>query len=303
MVSMMGRAQANLLLLLAGAVWGAGFVAQSTAMNDIGPFYFIGLRFVLATLVCLPFALIEARRAPSRLDRASITGFAWIGLVLFLGMASQQVGLLSTSVTNSGILTGLYVICVPVLSVIFLRQRPHTVIWPASAVAFGGIWLLSSGKMTGLSSGDLLTILCAVFFAIQVTLIGYFGQSSGRPLALSSVQFAICAALALGVAMAIEPITVDVVVAAAPEILYAGIFASGLAFSLQAVGQRYTTPAQAAICLSSEALFAALFGAILLSERFTMAGYFGCLLIFLAILAVEIVPLKRNKLMRNHAAD
>ncbi|MEO4041253.1 DMT family transporter [Hoeflea sp. CAU 1731] len=299
----MSRAQANLLLLLAGAIWGAGFVAQSTAMDDIGPFLFIGLRFVLATLVCLPFAYMEAKRAPGKLDRSTITGFAWIGVVLFLGMASQQVGLLSTSVTNSGILTGLYVVFVPVLSVIFLRQRPHAVIWPASAVAFGGIWLLSSGSMTGLSGGDLLTILCAVFWAIQVTLIGYFGQSSGRPLALSSVQFAICAALSLAVAVAIEPVGVNAIVAAAPEVLYSGIFASGLAFSLQAVGQRYTRPAQAAICLSSEALFAALFGALLLSERFTTAGYFGCLLIFLAILAVEIVPLTRNRLMRDQAAD
>ncbi len=299
----MGRAQANMLLLLAGAIWGAGFVAQSTAMDDIGPFLFIGLRFVLATLVCLPFAFLEAKRASRKLDRTSMTGFAWIGVALFLGMASQQVGLLSTSVTNSGILTGLYVVFVPVLSVIFLRQRPHAVIWPASAVAFGGIWLLSSGNMTGLSVGDLLTILCAVFWAIQVTLIGYFGQSSGRPLALSSVQFAICAALSLAVAVAIEPVSVDAIAAAAPEVLYSGIFASGLAFSLQAVGQRYTTPAQAAICLSSEALFAALFGALLLSERFTIAGYFGCLLIFLAILAVEIVPLTRNKLMQDQAAD
>lgn len=286
----MNRTRANLLLLLAGAVWGMGFVAQSTAMASIGPMLFVSLRFALATLAVLPFALREARRAERPLSRSDWTGFVWIGLVLLVGMAFQQVGLLTTTVTNAGFLTGLYVVFVPLLVVIVLRQRPHPVIWPAALLAFAGIWLLSGGSIAELNRGDILVIICAVFWAAQVLLIGIYGPRTGRPLTLSAVQFAVCAALGFLAAAATEPIEWQAILDAAPEIIYSGVFSSGLAFSLQAVGQRYTTSAQAAIFLSSEALFAALFGALFLGERIAGFGYLGCFFIFAAILATEIVP-------------
>ncbi|MDF1774687.1 MAG: DMT family transporter [Rhizobiaceae bacterium] len=286
----MNRAKANLCLLLAGALWGIGFVAQSTAMDAIGPMLFIALRFFLATLVVLPFALLESRKASTRLSMRDISGFLWIGLAMFAGMTAQQIGLLTTTVTNAGILTGLYVVFVPFLVVVFLRRLPHPVVWPAALLAFVGIWLLSGGHALSLNSGDALTILCAVFWAGQVLMIGVFGQRTGRPLTLSAVQFALCAVLAFVAALLSEPILWTAIRDALPEILYSGIFASGVAFSLQAIGQRYTTPAQAAIFLSTEALFAALFGALFLGERVAALGYLGCALIFVAILLVEVTP-------------
>ncbi len=298
----MTRTKANMLLLLAGAVWGMGFVAQSTAMDAIGPMLFVGLRFVLAFLVVLPFAVNECRRAESRISRPDRVGFVWIGLFLFFGMAVQQVGLLSTTVTNAGFLTGLYVIFVPVLMVVVLRRFPHPVIWPASLIALAGIWLLSGGQLSALNSGDALIILCALFWAGQVLLIGVYGTRSGRPLTLSAVQFAVCAVLGLAAAAFTETITWAAIAAAAPEIVYAGVFSSGLAFTLQVIGQRYTSAAQAAIFLSSEALFAALFGAVFLGERLAGFGYLGCLLIFIAILAVEIVPATTGRHFRNARA-
>lgn len=286
----MNRKKANLLLLLAGAVWGMGFVAQSTAMDAIGPMLFVGLRFALAFLVVLPFALLETRRAKTGLAAADMTGFVWIGLLLFAAMAVQQVGLLTTTVTNAGFLTGLYVIFVPILMVVFLRRFPHPVIWPGALLALAGIWLLSGGDLSALNTGDALVILCALFWACQVLLIGIYGARSGRPLTLSAIQFAICAVLGLVAGALTEPVAWNAIVEATPEILYAGVFSSGLAFTLQVIGQRYTSSAQAAIFLSSEALFAALFGAVFLGERIAAAGYLGCLFIFVAMLAVEIVP-------------
>jgi len=291
----MSRTQANLLLLLAGAVWGMGFVAQSTAMAAIGPMLFVGLRFLVATVVTLPFALRECRRATAPLARVDRIGFVWIGLVLFVAMASQQAGLMFTTVTNSGFLTGLYVVFVPFLMVIFLRRAPHPIVWPCAALAVTGIWLLSGGRLLDMNIGDALTVLCAVFWAAQVLLIGIYAGRSGRPLTLSAAQFAICAVLGLTAAAALEPVSWMAIRAALPEILYAGIFSSGLAFSLQAIAQRHTTAAQAAIFLSSESLFAALFGALFLGERIAAIGYLGCLLIFAAILAVEIVPALRTR--------
>lgn len=286
----MPRTRANLILLIAGAIWGMGFVAQSSAMEDIGPFLFIGLRFTLATVVVLPFALREARRTDRPLDRQGLKGLLWIGVVLFLGMASQQNGLLTTTVTNSGFLTGLYVVFTPLLAVVVLKEKPHFIIWPSALLALGGIFLLSGGNLSALSQGDLLTILCAVFWAVQVILIGKFGKRTGRPLALSAIQFFVCAILGLSVALAFETFDWGAIRAAANEILFAGIFSSGVAFTFQAIGQRHTTPSQAAIFLSSESLFAALFGAILLGERIGGIGYAGCALMFTSMLLVEIVP-------------
>ena len=286
----MTRVQANLFLLMSGAIWGAGFVAQSTAMDSIGPMWFIGLRFAIATAVAAPLALWEHRKAEQPMPTSSLRNFLWIGLALFAGAMTQQLGIMATSVTNSGFLTGLYVVFVPVLTVIFLRRKPHWVIWPAAGLALLGIFLLSGGTLAGLNKGDVLTIICAVFWALQVMLVGIFVGSTGRPMLLSMVQFAVCAVLGCIAGAIFEPLDMSAITNALPEILYAGLFSSGIGFICQVVGQRYTTAPQAAIFLSSEALFAALLGVLLLGETITTVGYIGCATIFAAMLIAEIVP-------------
>ena len=291
----MTRLQANILLLTAGAMWGMGFVAQSTAMQAIGPFLFIGLRFAIACLSMLPFALREGARTPVRLRASDWRSFALIGLLLFAGMAAQQVGLLTTTVTNAGFLTGHYVVMVPFFGVLLFRQWPHRIVWPAALCALAGIWLLSGGGATALVAGDWLTILCAAFWALQVIYIARAASRTGRPVTLAVAQFAVTALIALLIALAVEPIDPAAIRAALPEILYAGIFSGGIAFTLQVVGQRHTTAPQAAIFLSTEAVFAALFGAIFLGERLPPTGLAGCVLIFSAILLVEVVPALRSR--------
>jgi drug/metabolite transporter (DMT)-like permease len=286
----MSRLQANLILLLTAAIWGAGFVAQDMAMDNVGPLWFVGLRFGVAFLVALPLAIREHRRVKAPFAVREIWIFTLIGAALLIGATTQQFGLLTTTVTNSSFLTGLYVIIVPVMSVLFLRRMPHWIIWPAALMALSGIYFLSGGELSSLKVGDLLTIICAVFWAIQVLLVGIFAPGSERPMALSAIQFLVCSIGGLALGLALEPIDVSSIGAALPEILYAGIFSSGVAFILQVIGQRWTTPPQAAIFLASESLFGALFGAILLGERIGMIGYVGCGLIFVAMILVEIVP-------------
>lgn len=286
----MTRVQANLLLLLAGAIWGAGFIAQSTAMETLGPIWFIGLRFVVATFVAAPFALWEKSRATSPLRASDIAGFVLIGLALFAAATFQQVGLLTTTVTNSGFLTGLYVVFTPILTVLVLRRRPHWIIWPAALMASIGIFLLSGGTLSTLTLGDMLTIVCAVLWSVQMICVGVFAARSGRPIALSLVQFAVCGILGCAAGLIFEPVSIAAIQGALPEILYAGLFSSGIAFIFQNVAQRYTTAPQAAIFLSSEALFAAFFGVLLLGETIPPIGYAGCVIIFIAMLAVELVP-------------
>lgn len=302
----MSRSLANTLLLLAGLVWGMGFVAQQSAMNSVGPMLFIGLRFVLAALVVSPFAFLEKqadRQAgrPVRFSPAQCARVLLVGIVFFTAMSLQQVGLLATSVTNAGFLTGLYVVIVPILVLLVLRERQHWIVWPAALASVLGIYLLGGEGLSGLTWGDGLVVACAFFWAIQVTLIGKTVQQLGRPIQIATVQFAVCGILGLVghvVVMwlphtqSLEPgFALEAIREAALEIFYAAVFAGGLAFSLQAIGQRYTREADAAILLSSEALFAGLFGAWLLKERLGPIGYVGCAIIFAAIVAVQVTPL------------
>jgi drug/metabolite transporter (DMT)-like permease len=264
-------------------------------MDNLGPYLFIGLRFVVASVVLAPFALLESRKAAQPVAPAHLGGFALAGLALFSGMALQQVGLTITTVTNSGFLTGLYVVFVPFITLLVMRQRLHPVIWPAALMTFIGIWMLAGGSLADLNAGDILTIGCAVMWAIQVILVGRFVGPSGRPLTLSFVQFSLAGVLGIGLGLAVEGFDLAAVIATLPEILFTGVIATGLAFTLQVIGQRYTTAPQAAIFLSTESLFAALFGAVILSEQIPALGYAGGLLIFMAILLAELGPVLRPR--------
>ena len=295
----MTRVTANALLLLAGATWGMGFIAQSTAMDDVGPFLFIAARFAVACAVVAPLAWFEAKRAVTPITIRDHSIHAMVGVALFLGMAFQQVGLLTTTVTNSGFLTGLYVVFVPFVAIALFREWPHRIVWPSVVIAVFGVYLLAGASLASFAVGDVYTVICAAFWALQVVLIGRFVRVSGRPIALALMQFAVTGVLALLIAVVIEPIEWSAIRAAGIEILYAGTLASGLAFTIQIVGQRYTTAPQAAIMLSSESLFAALFGTLLLGEVIGPLGLLGCALILVAMLMVEIVPaLRRSPSLR-----
>jgi len=294
----MTRPQANLLLLAAGAIWGMGFIAQSTAMSAIEPFSFLAVRFAIAALVIAPFAIREGKKTPNSLQMKDWLAFLFIGCILFLAMATQQFGLLSTSVTNSGFLTGLYVVFTPILSVVIYRVWPHWVVWPCAMLAFLGIFMLSGGKFSALTHGDNLTIVSAVFWALQVLFIVQLANRTGRPITFAVVQFALCSVIGLVLAVMYETLPWQSIVEAAPELLFTGIFSSGVAFTLQAIGQRHTTAPQAAIFLSSETLFAALFAALMLGERIGAIGLMGCLAIFVSMLLIEFIPIWRLKKMR-----
>ena len=298
----MSRTLANLLLLFAGAVWGMGFVAQRTAMDDIGPMAFIALRFLVASIAVLPLVYRELKPADKRVTLSNLRGFFWVGTAFFLAMAMQQVGILATTITNAGFLTALYVIIVPLILFFALGERQATIIWPATALALVGIFLLSGGEIALLTWGDWLIIVGAFFAALQIILTKKIVDATGLPVTMAFTQFvicgiygAICYFLAPLFGLAETTVTYELFLAALPEILYAGIFSGALAFTIQAVAQRYTSASSAAILLSSESLFAAIFATLLLGERLGLIGYIGCALIFTAILAVELLPARRQQ--------
>jgi drug/metabolite transporter (DMT)-like permease len=298
----MSRLQANLVLLLTAFIWGTTFVVQKLAVVDsatsadaLGPLTFTGLRFVMGALVILPFALREGRRAaqvvpPRRLDRRDILGFATCGLALCLGAATQQIGIIHTTVSNAGFLTALYVPIVPILALVAFRRWPHWATWPAAACCALGAFCLNGGKLDGFSDGDLWVLVGTLFWASHVVVVGLAVSRSNSPLRLALVQFVVCGVLSLTAGLLSEPLTLHAITSNAFELAYAGILSVGVAYTLQVVGQGHTHPAAAAIILSSEMLFAAIAGALVLGERLSSLQIIGATLILSAILVVELMP-------------
>lgn len=294
----MSRLRANLLLLITAFLWGTTFVAQQNSLESLGPFYFTGIRFLLGGFVVLPLGLWEYRRLQARggfLTSRHWMGMALCGIFLFMGSLCQQLGLQYTSVTNAGFLTGLYVPLVPLIMLVFWRKLPHWSIWPAAFGCMVGTYYLSGGNFSTLNVGDFWMLFGSIFWALQVIVIGYVVQSAQTPILTAAVQFLWVGVFGLIGGMTVETFAVANVIAAGPEILYAGILSSGVAFTLQAVAQRHTPQADAAIIMSGEILFAAIAGALIQGDRLTSMGYVGCAIMFLCIVSVEVLPLVRRK--------
>lgn len=291
----MPRPVAVLALIITTMLWGLAFVAQKSAMTAMGPLTFSAVRYLLGGLAILPLVLWELRRTGRRLERADWPVVALIAVAFFLGVSLQQIGLTMTTVTNSGFLTSLYVLFVPLLALVVFLQKPHPIVWVGVPMALVGVYLLNGGRLDSFNLGDLLVVASAVAWAVQVYLIGTVSRRTGLPVTISVICFALTALLSGIGSAAFETPNFGAIGDGWIEILYAGILSTAVAFTLQAVAQQYVPPANAAIILSAEGLFAALGGALVLGERLPPVGYAGAMLIFLAILLVEAVPALRQR--------
>ncbi|MCU1716427.1 DMT family transporter [Pseudomonas sp. 5P_3.1_Bac2] len=284
--------RADLLMLITAMIWGTVFVAQSLGMESIGPFLYSGLRFGLAAVILLPVLHLLQRNDTSvaPVNRQMLRGGILMGLALALGINLQQVGLMFTSVTNSGFITGLYVIVVPLLG-LFIGQKTGMGIWLGACLAVVGMFLLSVGEGFHVASGDWLQLAGAVVWGMHVLMVGVFAKRHD-PLRLALVQFITCAVISLLLAVIFETIEWQSIVAAAPAILYGGIFGVAVGFTLQVVAQKHAIASHAAIIFSLEAVFAAIAGAWLLGEALHMRGYIGCALMFAGMLLAQLWPKK-----------
>lgn len=296
----MSRLTANLLLLIAAVVWGAAFVAQSTAMDSIGALAFTGIRFLLAALSVAPFAYFEYKRSSNRIPKSGHALGIGVGVIFFAAITFQQYGFFTTSVTNAGFLTALYVVLTPILGFAIFRYLPNPFIWPIIALSLTGTYLLTGG-LEGLVTGDILMIISAFFWALQVIMMGRMVVTYGNPITVAFVQFLTTGIIGTVAGFIFEPLTLSHISGAWMELAYTGILSGGLAFTLQAIAQRYTPPADAAILLSSESLFAALFGALLLGEQLSGMKWLGCTLIFSCILLVEFLPQLQKRLKKHRS--
>lgn len=281
--------RADILMLITAAIWGAAFVAQRLGMDAIGPFLYTGLRFALGALVLLPLLYLLPRGEHHEpMNRGLLLGGVLMGLALSLGINLQQVGLLFTSVTNSGFITGLYVIIVPLLGLL-LGHRTGMGTWIGALLAVGGMFLLSVGDNFQVARGDWLQLAGAVVWGVHVLLVGFFA-SRHDPVRLAILQFITCAVISLALALVLEDIRLDAIISAGPAILYGGVIAVAIGYTLQVVAQKHAIASHAAIILSLEAVFAAIAGAIMLSESLHARGYLGCALMFVGMLVAQLWP-------------
>lgn len=281
--------RADILMLITAAIWGAAFVAQRLGMDAIGPFLYTGLRFALGALVLLPLLYLLPRGEHHEpMNRGLLLGGVLMGLALSLGINLQQVGLLFTSVTNSGFITGLYVIIVPLLGLL-LGHRTGMGTWIGALLAVGGMFLLSVGDNFQVARGDWLQLAGAVVWGVHVLLVGFFA-SRHDPVRLAILQFITCAVISLALALALEDIRLDAIISAGPAILYGGVIAVAIGYTLQVVAQKHAIASHAAIILSLEAVFAAIAGALMLSESLHARGYLGCALMFVGMLVAQLWP-------------
>jgi drug/metabolite transporter (DMT)-like permease len=295
------RLRADLLLLLTAFIWGFAFVGQRLGMEHIGPLAFNATRFFIGGLVLLPLILSSKRRvqpqtpttsndAPPASEAAAaplLPAGLLVGAVLFAAATLQQMGIVFTTAGKAGFITSLYVVIVPLLGVA-LGHHIGRATWVGAVLAAVGLYFLTmrAGELR-MAPGDLLVLVGALLWAIHMLLLGRL--SPGRdPARLAFVQFMTCAALSGPAALLFETTTAAGLRGALPAIIYTGIFSVGVGYTLQVAGQRHAPPADTAIILSLEAVFAVLAGRLLLGEQLTARALVGCGLMLAGILISQV---------------
>ena len=286
--------KADFLLFLAAMIWGAAFVAQRVGMDHIGPFLFNGIRFGLGSISLWPLIWFREKKSvnsplsqPSDLTTALKAGLI-AGVLLFGGSTLQQVGIIYTTAGKAGFITGLYVVIVPILG-LFWKQRPSPGVLIGAFLAVVGLYFLSITNELTIAYGDFLVLLCAVFFALHVLVIGWLAPRVDC-IKLSSVQFGVNSILSFMVAVFVEDISWQGIMDGLLPILYGGFMSAGVAYTLQVVAQKDAPPAHASIILSLESVFAAISGWIILDEQLTSRAILGCTLMFTGMLAAQLWP-------------
>ena len=292
----------SIAIIIATIIWGSTFVAQSVGMDYIGPFTFQAVRCLMGGIVLLPLIAItdpllhkgDGKDYFSRWKEKKL----WIaglfcGIPLFIAMNLQQMGMVYTDAGKAGFLTAMYIVFVPILG-IFRGQKPTK--WIPLSVLLGvvGLYLLSCVGVTQIAVGDLLVIACALAFAVQILCVDKFAGAVDC-LRLNCINAFICSALSWVLVIFTESPTWEGIVLCSGSLAYAGILSTGIAYSLQNLGQKDLPPATASLLMSMESVFAVLSGWLVLGEQLSTWETLGCVLVFLAVILSQIPDNKKAK--------
>ncbi len=293
----------NIILLLTALIWGSSFVAQTTGMEHVQPFTFMGIRTMLGGLVLIPVIIVQRQIQPIAqrptpkvqrpIDRISLIGGICCGLVLCVASNLQQFGMVTTSPGKAGFITSLYIVIVPLLGV-FIGKKIPKIVWFCVAVALLGFYLLCFTEQFTISTGDLLILCCAFFFSIHIMVIDHFSEKGVDGVLMSCVQFLTAGSISILLMFICESPTWAHTFAARSSILYSGVMSCGIAYTLQILGQKRTDPTSATLIMSLESVFAALSGWMILHESFSLREFLGCVLVFAAVILSQH-PLSQQK--------
>lgn len=281
-------------LLGATVIWGSAFIAQSVGMDKIGPFTFQAVRCFLAVVFLFPASALFSKGKPfwkSWADPALWRSGVICGLALFAASSLQQIGLVYTDAGKAGFLTAMYIVFVPFLG-LFLGQKPGRNALLSLIPAIVGLYLLSCTSVSGINKGDVLLLLCAVAFSVQILLIDRHCAGLDG-LKLNCIQALVAAVLSVPWALLTETVDASRIASCWLPLGYAGVLSMGVAYTLQIVGQKRVAPSAAALLMSLESVFAALFGWLLLHETMTGAEELGCLLVFAAVVISQLPEKKK----------
>lgn len=281
------------ILLAAAVIWGFAFVAQAVGADYVGAFTFNGVRFLLGSLSLVPvICLFEKVEMTASLRKKTLFCGSVAGVFLFLASTLQQFGIQMTgNAGKASFITGFYTVLVPVVAYFVLHRSVSAFTWVGVAFAVVGLYFVCMNGSESFGMGDILTLIATCFWTAHIVFIDYSTESV-PPLRFSMVQFVVCGMLSVICALIFEDISFAAIGSAAVPILYGGLMSVGVAYTCQVIGQKYADPAPAAIILSTESVFGAIGGAIILSERMQPRGYLGCVLIFIGIVLSQITPKK-----------
>ena len=295
-----------LILLLTAMIWGTAFVAQRVGMDHIEPLTFTAARMILAAVALgIPALSIAAKDRKAQTPqthqvaacKARSTWIGGIGCGVFLSTATifQQFGIVHSTAGKAGFLTALYMLIVPILNLVFFRKKGTWLVWLAVLIGVVGMYLLCVNERFELAPSDALLCVCALLFSFHILFCDRFiGQVD--PIQLSAVQFATASVISTVAAFIAEQPTPEKILSAAVPILYCGLISGGVGYTLQMVGQKYTDATPASLLMSLESVFAVLAGAIILRERMSLREALGCVILFSAIILVQIpLPKKTEK--------
>ncbi|MCH5304525.1 MAG: DMT family transporter [Ruminococcus sp.] len=298
---MLKNLKGNFILFIAALIWGTCFVAQSEGMDFVEPFTYNATRTLIGGLTLLPVIfcfkfLGKKKETREKLNiKVSLIGGVFCGLALCVASSLQQIGIVYTTAGKSGFITALYVIIVPLFQLVCGKNQPKR-IWICVALAILGFYLLCIKGDFTVSVGDLLTLGCACVFAVHITVIDRFLKKGADGMIMSCVQFWVAGLIMLIPMFMFETPSIEGIYNARYTILYAGVLSSGIAYTLQIIGQRFTAPTTATLIMSLESVFAALSGWLILGEQLSFKEFFGCALVFIAVIVaqIEIPKLKRK---------
>lgn len=283
----------DIMLVVAAILWGLGFVAQRDGMNYIGPFFYTAIRFGIGVLCLIPIYFMtrkQERKIKVKKKTILISGLI-VGIFLFLGVNSQQIGLVTTTAGKASFITAFYMILVPVFGLILGHKTKRT-IWIAIVIALLGLYFMSINQSFQIETGDIYMIACAIFWAIHFLFISHYSSRVGA-IRLSILQFFVCAVLSLIVAIIKEPIDINALPPALPSLLYGGIGAVGIAYTLHVIALKDANPAYASLILSTESVFGAVGGWLILHETMTSRQILGAVLIMAAVILTQIKKPKK----------